>query len=87
MANPLVRTPDALPAYTVLTVGVTYRVRPGDTLAGLARRFAAPPDAIRALNSDLDWGADAGLRAGASLCVIPRVCDAPCLYGRDCYVY
>ena len=93
MANPRLRTPDRVPPGTIINIGATYTVRPGDTLAGLAARFAEPEDQIRAGNSDIDWeaggaaGAGAGLPAGATLCIVPRVCGAPCLYGTDCYIY
>lgn len=88
MANPRLRTPDRVPVNTVLNVGVSYAVRPGDTLAALARRFAEPEDRIRDHNSDVDWAGGGGrLQAGSLLCIVPRVCDMPCLYGTDCYIY
>ena len=66
----------------LLRAGPVYDVRPGDTLGGVAARFATTPAALLALNADLaaaaaaGGGGGAGLQAGQARCVLPPGCAA-----------
>lgn len=65
-----IRNPDAiLEDEQVINVGPLYRVRQGDTLLLLAKRFQTTMKKILSVNPDVDAGAS--LTIGQELCVLP----------------
>ncbi len=84
--NVAVARPYHLPAGSLLHIGVTYAVRPGDDLPAIAARFLLSPAALLAANPDAARPAAGALVPGDGLCVPLPVCGARCGAGADCAV-
>lgn len=71
-ANPEVLNPERVGANQELRLGPLYAVKPGDTLARLARRFKLSLSSLRRFNPQV--GSGELLYEGQLLCVPPTVC-------------
>jgi len=85
MSNPHLTNPDDIPsAFADLSIGVSYRVRPGDYIDRLAEKFLITRSRLEALNPELK--VNEVLQPEQELCILPPVCDIECMFGSQCKI-
>lgn len=70
-ANPIITDPDLqLGTSTVIKLGPTYLVKPGDTLSSIAAEFATTVKKLLAVNPAVNFLPGESLMSGTALCVL-----------------